>query len=198
MALLTFFQVVGAMVMGLTAKEVSENEDYGAAVFCMTAGLSCKEMNQSFQVFLLFWGVDMNKLRHKQLTGQKKGVEKGIPNTLPLCCSCKPLLLPLHNVHVDMSQRASLWAPSPMHDLVLITLIQCLDQIGIFSSTILPMKLTNLIIIVKKVQAALTSTTALGANLTNTALGDLNLVDLFFSQGLTAVFGVVELAAAGC
>lgn len=97
-----------------------------------------------------------------------------------------------------MSQRASLWAPSPMHDSIFFIFIKCLDQIEMFSSTILPMKLTNLIIAMKKVKTAFTAPTALGSDFTDSTTGDLDLVDLFFGQGHAAVFRVVKLPAAYC
>jgi hypothetical protein len=66
------------------------------------------------------------------------------------------------------------------------------------SSTILPMKLTNLIIAMKKVQAAFTTSAALSTDLADTTTRDLDLIDLFFGKGLAAVFGVVKLAAGWC
>jgi hypothetical protein len=97
-----------------------------------------------------------------------------------------------------MSQRASLWAPSPMRDSIFIVFINCLDQIDEISSTILPMKLTNLIIAMKKVKTAFTAATALGSDLTNATSGNLDLVDLFFGQGSAAIVGVIEFPAVVC
>jgi hypothetical protein len=147
---------------------------------------------------LSFWRVDDNKLREAQFDDQKNGNDSREGLAAPRPCRKSLFLLPLRDVNVDMSQRASLWAPSPMHDPVLVTFIKCLNQVEIFSTTILPMKLTNLIIAMKKVQAAFTTSAALGTDLADATARDLDLIDLFFGEGLAAVFGVVELAAGWC
>lgn len=85
--------------------------------------------------------------------------------------------------------------PSTMDNLVLVTIIQNLHQVDIFAATVLPMQLTNLSIVMKEIQAALAPPPTAGADLTDPARGDLDLVDLFFGQGLAPVVGVVELAA---
>lgn len=159
----------------------------------------------SFQVFLSFWRVgkiDQNprrtQLHNRNVTGEDQDHPSPPPCRIRIRLVLLLLLLSLRNVNVDMSQRASLWAPSPMHDSVFIIFIKCLNQIDKLSSTILPMKLTNLIIAMKKVKTAFTAATALGSDLTNATAGDLDLVDLFFGQGSAAIKGVVEFPAVVC
>lgn len=97
-----------------------------------------------------------------------------------------------------MSQGTVLGTPSSMLNGVLVTLVQHLDQVGILSTTVLPVELANLVIVMKQVQAALATATAASSDLANAIGGDLDLVDLLFSERLAAVGGVGEFAAAGC
>jgi hypothetical protein len=64
------------------------------------------------------------------------------------------------------------------------------------SSTILPMKLTNLSIVMKKIQTAFTTTAASRTDLTDAVRWDHDLVDLLFGEGFATVPGTIELAAA--
>lgn len=82
-----------------------------------------------------------------------------------------------------------------MHDLIPDTFIQHLNQVDIVSATILPMKLTNLIIVMKKIQTALAAATAASADLADAGRGDLHLVDLVLGERLAAVCGAVEFTA---
>ena len=93
-----------------------------------------------------------------------------------------------------MSQRACLWAPSPMLDSILVTFIQHLDKIHMFTSTILPMQLTNLVLAVEKVETTLTASTATGTDLAETIRRNLDLVNLILSEGLATILGIMKLA----
>jgi hypothetical protein len=55
-----------------------------------------------------------------------------------------------------------------MLDSILVTLVQHLDQVDILSSSILPMELTNLVVVMEQVETALAAPTALGSYLANT------------------------------
>ena len=120
--------------------------------------------------------------------------EQGILSFFLQFTSGELLVLPLRNVHEDMSQRTCLWTPSPMVDSILGIIIQHLDQIVELSTAILPVELADLGIAMEQVQTALAATTATSTNLTDAIGLDGHVVDLIFGERLTTVGRAVEFA----
>jgi hypothetical protein len=82
-----------------------------------------------------------------------------------------------------------------MLDSVFVATVQHLDQVGILSSSVFPVKLTNLGVAMKQIKATLAASTTLGSDLTNTVGRDHNFVDFLLGEGLAAVIDIVELTA---
>jgi hypothetical protein len=82
-----------------------------------------------------------------------------------------------------------------MLDSILVVIVQHLDQVDVLSSSVFPMKLANLGVVMKQVETALAAPTALGTDLADAIGRDHNFVDLLFSEGLAAVIDIVELTA---
>lgn len=96
-----------------------------------------------------------------------------------------------------MSQGTCLWTPSPMLDSILGIIIQHLDEVVEFSSTILPVQFADLGIAMEQVQTALAATTATSTDLANAIGLDGHVVDLVFVERLTTVSRAVEFTADG-
>lgn len=96
-----------------------------------------------------------------------------------------------------MSQGTCLWTPSPMLDSILGIVIQHLDEVVVFSSTILPVELADLGIAMEQVQTALAATAATSTDFANAIGLDGHVVDLIFVERLTTVSRAVEFTADG-
>lgn len=94
-----------------------------------------------------------------------------------------------------MTQGSFSRAPSSILNSILVTAINSLNEIDMFTTSVLPMELTDLFSSMKKVQSAFTATAAAGVDFTNTISRDRDFIDLFLAQGATAVFRVPEISA---
>jgi hypothetical protein len=84
-----------------------------------------------------------------------------------------------------------------MLDSILGIIIQHLDEVVVFSSTILPVQLADLGIAMEQVQTALATTTATSTDLANAIRLDGHVVDLIFVKRLATVSWAVEFTADG-
>jgi hypothetical protein len=133
-------------------------------------------------------GLDMQSIDRRR--------EKSTVSLTPCTANEESLLvLLLRDVHKDMSQGTCLWTPSPMLDSILGIIIQHLDKVVKFSSTILPVQLADLGIAVEQVQTALAATTATSTDLSNAIGLDSHVVDLILVERLTTISWAVEFTA---
>lgn len=105
------------------------------------------------------------------------------------------LLLGSRNINENMSQRASLWAPTATFDLVVLVAVDDLKLVARPLGPIVPVKLANLLLAIEQVHPSFAPSPSAGADLADALGGDDQLVDIVLGQGFLLILRTMELTS---